>query len=264
MHLSRRPIFLTLLLAALFICAATVTAASAQVPQPRASAHPTSSISVATCRSNAWYSARELTFRARMSRLDPAVAQRLEVKLEVWRKLDESARYRKLKLTALRGSLRAKDPAATVFERVVSVRNTETAARYRARATFRWRNASTGKLELKRSKWSKVCRQRTKLPKLAITGARTLPAVGSDDVIHLLTVRNSGRSEARRVPVAVYVDGAAPVLGQIDSIGPRQTADVAITTPACKGTARAVIDPLRTLTRLRGSTRVRLPLPTCR
>lgn len=240
-------------------------------PAAEASAvKPPASVRVASCRSNQFYSGREITFRTRMWRTAMDASERLEVKVEVQRKFDEAKSYRRLKIEALAKPTTSKDDAATIYQRDVMLREVESAARYRAKVTFRWRDAATGKTIRKRVIVSKTCRQRHGLPKLAISPISSTPVVpvagamrGEASVIHRLSVQNSGRSEAVDVPIALRVDGNPPIVGLIESIGPRQVAEIAITAPACKIAAEAMIDPLGTLKRLDQAMRTPVAVPSC-
>lgn len=229
----------------------------------KASAAGQASVRVRACKSNAYYAQRSVEFRARMSKLESAAAQTLEVKIQVWRKLKEDSKYRRLKISGLDAPTLSKDPAATVYQRDVAIKNVETAAAYRARATFRWRDVATGETLAKRSVWSKPCQQRARLPHLKIRKINSLPVAGMNSVAHTITVANSGRSEAISVPVAVVVDGGTPVYALIASIGPKESEDVTITAPLCTASAYAQIDPLRTLVRLRGAMRTPAAIERC-
>lgn len=253
------------------LCAGIFSAAAAPIHQadaeeresPQASVRPIASVSVLRCRSNAYYAAREISFRAMMMRVDPGVSQALEVKAELWRKLNEAKRYRRLKLPGIGAPTTGRDPSATAYAREIIVTSVEPASRYRLRARFSWRDPSTGRLQQRKTVWSKPCRQRTSLPRLRIVAQSSVAQAGSKDMRHSITVANKGGSEAVNVPVAIRVDGAPPIVATIDSIGPRQSADVSIVAPACRYSADAVIDPLRALVRLGGAMRARIPLERC-
>lgn len=251
-------------LAAVLIALALGTTGAVGAEQPAsASAKLPASVGVATCKNSPWYAVREITFRTKISRLDPAVAQGLEVRLQVWRKLAEQRRFKRLKLPGLEDPASAKDPAATTYQRDVTIKNVETAAEYRAKVTFRWRDATSGEVQKKHTLWSKRCKQKRGLPRLNVVKAQSLPVAGSDQVSHTLTVSNAGASEAQSVPVAIYVDGAAPIFQTIPSIGPRQAEDVTITVQSCRVGAYAIIDPLKSLVRLRGTMRRTEQLVDC-
>lgn len=275
MDLLRLPLrYLTLVaaLTAALVTACAVAAAAdsaARVAPPPSSAISQlnaagqASVRLRTCKSSAYYAGRSVGFRLRMASFSGEQAQQMEVKLEVWRRLKEGSKYRKLKLPKIGAPTLAKDPAATVYQRDVEIKNVETSARYRARAIFHWRNPDTGELLASKRIWSKSCNQKLPLPRLSLTSATSLPVAGTNTIAHTLTVTNKGRSEALTVPVAVVVDGGSPVYASIGSVGPRQSQDVTIVAPACGAAAYAQIDPLRTLVRLRGAMRTPLPLARC-
>lgn len=259
-----RPTFL-LALAALLSGALAAHAASAGERSTRleSSARP-AGVSVVQCRSNPYYAGRELGFRTRMKRVGTERGQRLEVSVGVWRRLDEQHSFRRLKIGGLERKTSAKDPAATVYEREIMIKNVETAARYRLKAVFRWRDPKSRKVTMTRTVKSKTCRQRGGLPKLAISRVNSLQVAGSNSVNHVVTVVNHGSSEALAVPVAIDPDNSDPVFAQIPSIGPGQSADVAIVAPDCQASAVAQIDPLKALKRLHGSLRSPVAISDCR
>jgi hypothetical protein len=222
------------------------------------------SVSVKECRSNPWYAGRELGFRTRMALVGPMGGQRLEVTVDLWRKLNEQRSFHRLKIAGLVRRTMAKDHAATVYEREIAVKNVETAARYRLKANFLWRNTVTGEVERRRTVWSKTCRQRSGLPKLTITRINSLQLPGSNMINNTVTVTNSGRSEAMNVPLAIDPDNSDAVFATIPSIGPGRSEEVTIVTPSCQQEATAQIDPRRLLKRLRGPMRKLVAVANCR
>ncbi len=278
MELLTRPLKVWLFAALAFALVPVGAAAASPSAAAAAGAQATTaavklpaSVKVKACRSNAWYSSREITFRTRMWRLSTGVGEKLEVKVEIQRKLNEDKRYKRLKIDALSKSTQSKDPAATIYQRDVTLREVETAARYRAKTTFRWRDAATGKTRHKRVVTSKPCRQKTTLPKLSIYGAASRHEDDNDAAsgfdgptwTYAVTVANTGRSEAIDVPVGVSTDGSDPYIGKIDSIGPRQNASIAIKAPACREVVELQIDPLGSLKRLVSATRKSLTASNC-
>lgn len=259
----RRPL-IALLIAALFAVTAGSMAGAAGVPKPAAATLATSSLKVKSCKSSAYYAARDLTFRTKIMWQDLSAQQKISVKLVVYRKLNEAAHYRKLKLPKLAGWKSPENKGASLYQYDWTLDDVETAASYRAKATFLWKNATTGAVEARRSVWSKVCKQRTALPKLRIAGVSSLPIAGSNSFTHVISVANKGASEAVDVPVAVFVDAGGANVGKIDSIGPKQTVDVQITAPDCTAFAYARIQATPALKRPRVLTSQSTNIPTCR
>lgn len=234
---------------------------------PRASAFavgakPPATVRLRACRSAAYYDNRLVSYRIRMGRFsDTNAPQTLQVRIDVLQKLREGKHYARLKASGLHTWTSSSD-AATVYQRDLRLTDVETAATYKARVSFRW-VAQDGTVQFRRTITGKSCKQKKPLPRLALQNATEVPSADSTDVIHTLTVANTGRSEAVDVPVAVVVDNQPPLLSSVDSIGPRQSVDVVIRAPACSRVAYAQIDPLRALLRLRPVERKRFPLPNC-
>lgn len=224
-------------------------------------AQPTASIKLRTCRSAAYYDNRLIAYRIRMERFsDTNAPQKLQMRVDVWQRFDGAKKYRRVKAEGLHVWTSSSD-SATIYQRDLLLTNVETAARFKARVSMRWVGANG--VEWRRTLRSKVCRQKKGLPRLSVTSATAVPAADSTDMVHTVTVANRGRSEAVDVPVAVVVDGGAPVVARVDSIGPRQTDDVVIRAPACAARAYAQIDPLRELVRLRSPARRQFALVNC-
>jgi hypothetical protein len=226
-------------------------------------AKPPASVKLRVCRSGAYYDNRLISFRVRMGRFsDTNAPQNLMMRFEVLQKLNENARFKKLKADGL-GTWFSSTDSATLYQRDLALTNIETAAVYRAKVSFRW-TTSDGSIEWRRLIVSSACKQKTTLPKLKITNDTAVPIVGTTALSHTVTIANDGKSEATDVPVAIYIDSLSPVLKSIDSIGPNQTADVQLTAAACQVSGSAVIDPLRTLVRIPQHTRTPFPLARCR
>lgn len=224
----------------------------------------TASVKLRTCRSAAYYDNRLIRFRVRMARLSAAgPGQRMQMRIDVQRRFNGQKKFVRQRAEGLSRWSTSKS-SANVYQRDLVLSGViETASQYRASVAMRWVDAS-GKVVKRRTLRSKVCKQKRSLPRLKLIGAHAVPATGAaTELIHTLTVANSGGSEAVDVPVAVIVDGQEPVIARIESIGPRQSADVVIRAPACRGQATAQIDPLRELSRLRQSMRKPFDLAAC-
>lgn len=211
-------------------------------------AKPPATARVSKCVVSRFYDGRQVEFTARMSTFTdtPGVSQTMQIKFEVFRRLVEQRGFKKVKGTGLGTWLQASDPAATVYVRELALQGIETSARYKARVSYRWLDA-TGKVEWKRSRTTKPCYQRVGLPKLAVVTAKHQPLPGQPNSIYLVTVSNTGRSEALNVPVAVSADGSPFSLGLISTIAPGQTVDISVQAATCRASAAVVIDPSRTV-----------------
>lgn len=264
MQSFRSPLIFTAL-AAVFVLS-LATGAGASTPAVGQAAVKPASVGVVACKSSAWYAGRQLTFRARISRQDLATEQKLAIKVEIWRKLNESKRFRKIKLSGEKGWATASEIQTAIYKREVSLApdDIETAASYRAKVSFRWSDPQTGKTQAKKTVWSKPCAQKTALPKLKITNVTSVQNPGSATVTHTVTVANDGKSEAVNIPVGVRVDENNALLATIESLGKRQSADVQITTPACQVGAAALLDPLLKLMRPKIVSVRMFAIPSCR
>lgn len=211
-------------------------------------AKPPASARVKKCVVSRFYDGRQIEFSGRMKTFTdtPGKLQTLQMRFEIYRRLAEHKRYKKVKGTGLGTWLSASDPAATIYVRELQLEGIETSAYYKARVRYRWLDAN-GEVEWRRTRTTKPCHQRVGLPKLRVVAAKHQVLPGLPNSNYLVTVSNTGRSEALNVPVAISADGAPFSLGLISSIGPRQTVDIAVQAAACRSSAAAVVDPSRTV-----------------
>lgn len=209
---------------------------------------PYATARVKRCVVSRFYDGRVLEFSGKMvsygeSEIGPVTMQ---MRFEVFRKLAEHKRFKKLKGVGLGTWLPASDPKAGVYIREISLQGIETAAKYKARVSYRWLHP-TGKVDRKRTLTTKPCNQRIGLPKLSIVQAKHQPIPTSSNSNYAVTVSNTGRSEALNVPVSVSVDSNPASFGLISSIAPGQTVDIAIQSNVCRTSAAVVVDPSRTV-----------------
>ncbi|MFT4048884.1 MAG: hypothetical protein QM648_03505 [Solirubrobacterales bacterium] len=263
MSMLRRPLS-ALLIAALFALAATSVAGAAATGRIALDPSAPATVKVRACKSAAYYAGRNLTFRTKIQWQDLAVAQKIRVRLDLYRKLNEASKYHKLKLPKISGWRTPDNKAASLYQYDWIIDDVETAASYRVKAVFEWRDPVTDQLQQRRTTWSKVCKQRTALPKLRITKIVSTPVAGSSFFTHVITVANIGASEAVDVPVRVFVDGYPKTTGEIDSIGPKQTVDLPITAPVCANYASAAVQRTPALDRGRIVNSTQTPILTCR
>lgn len=210
-------------------------------------AKPSASAKVKRCVVSRFYDGRRIVFSGRMVRFsDTNAAQTLQMKFEVFRKLREHRRYKKVKGTGLGEWLSASDPAATIYVRELALEGVETAAHYRARVTYRWLTAD-GMVEFKRARTTKPCHQRIALPQLVFSSSKRVPAPGTNQENFIVSIFNAGASEAVNVPVFLSIDDAPSQGTIVGSIGPRQSADVNFIGSACQGKYAVAVDPLQAL-----------------
>lgn len=243
---SRIPL-LTLLASVALVALLAVPAFSAdrEFPATAAAVARPATLGVQSCKSNAYYSARQLSFRAKITRQSLDTPQKLAVRVSVYRRNLEERKFRRVSSEKW---ATASDPDAGIYQHdlIVSPDAIETRAEYRAKATFRWSNATTGAAEARKTVWSKLCKQRTKLPKLRVTNVASVPVPGAPQMTHTVTVSNTGASEAVNPEVKILLDLTSAVVAQtraIDSIGPNQVATVSLTLPSCKDSAAAFLLP---------------------
>jgi hypothetical protein len=272
MQLHRRPLIVLIAVAAFAVtlAATSVALGSTVAPKPAAvTVKAPASVGVLACKSGRYAADRSVGFRVKISKQSllapgaPEPEQKLEMRVEVYRQLLEGSRYRKLKIDGLGEWKAAENPAATAYQRDYILNGVDTAANYRAKAFFRWSYPSTGVVVNRRTVWSKTCKQKVSLPFLRITLASAVPITGSTDLLHTITVANTGGSEAEDVPVAINVDAKPPVVKTV-SLAPKATTDIQFQAPACELGAYAILDPLRTISRLQAGTRDRFYLQRCR
>jgi hypothetical protein len=263
MNLPRRSI--ATLVSALLVGVFVVAAAQAGgTPDKHArTAAAKYAVSVARCKDSALYDGREVSFRTRMTRLAADTEQRMEVKAVLYRKLNEAKKFTRVKLPGLSSPTTSKDAAATVYKRKITIRNVETAARYKLRTTFTWRNIESGKVVREKSVWSKVCRLKTGLPKLVVTDVASKPAGGTNAVTHEVTVKNRGASEALDFPVSIIDGGNVSATQLVESLAPGVTTKLTFSGLTCTRSPLAGVDPLKTLPRLTAASRVTVALPGC-
>lgn len=210
-------------------------------------AKPQASAKVKRCVVSRFYDGRRIVFSGRMKRFsDTNDPQTLQMKFDVFRKLREHRRYKKVAGTGLGEWLPASDPAATVYVRELALEGVETAAHYRARVTYRWLG-SDGSVEFKRAKTTKPCKQRIGLPRLVVTKSKRVPIAGGNQENFVISVFNAGHSEAVNVPLFFKVDNGAVQGTILGSIAPRQSVDASFNAAACQQRYDARIDPDVTL-----------------
>jgi hypothetical protein len=113
---------------------------------------------------------------------------------------------------------------------------------YRVSVDFRWLDAD-GNLLRKKRRLSGPCHQQGELANLKVGGSPSALAGPEGTAVYFVPITNDGKAVARDVAVELFVDGASPNVGHIDSVAPGETRDVRFTGPACKRNLRTVVDP---------------------
>jgi hypothetical protein len=136
---------------------------------------------------------------------------------------------------------RSSKPGVRDFRYKQTVTGLQGGGEYRVTIDFRWLDAD-GNLLRKARRQSGACRQPGELANLLPGVPSALPGAAGT-AVYVVPVANNGKVIARDVAVELFVDGATPNLGRIDSIAPGETREVRFTGPACKRNLRMVVDP---------------------
>jgi hypothetical protein len=122
-----------------------------------------------------------------------------------------------------------------------SVEGLERGGVYAVQVQFRWLD-SHGKVIRSVKRTSSSCRQQGGLPNLAVTRVTARAGQASETEIYNVDVTNTGRGNAQKVGVNLFVDGAAADSYRLDLVKAGETVTVHFTAPACKQALRAVVD----------------------
>ena len=122
-----------------------------------------------------------------------------------------------------------------------SVKGLEAGGVYAVRVRFRWLGAH-GKVIHTEKRTSGNCRQQGDLPNLSITRVSAQAGQASGTEFYSVDVTNSGRGDATRVNVDLFVDGAAADSHQLSQVKAGETLTVHFTAPSCKNTVRVFVD----------------------
>lgn len=134
-------------------------------------------------------------------------------------------------------------PGVSRFAYRQKVAGLKPATRYRALTTFQWLDAN-GHVSAEAASKSRTCRQRGKLPNLAMGDAITVrqgPTV--DTYRYAVRIRNDGKAPTGRSELVLRIDGSevdSRPIGRLKG-GARRT--VRFVGPACQGEVSAQIDP---------------------
>jgi len=129
---------------------------------------------------------------------------------------------------------RTSDPGRSRYVYTKRVQALVGPASYRVRVHFRWLAADGGVLRRARAV-SRVCRQPDPRPDLSVTALELRPALRADRRQYLVTLFNSGRSEAAASRLALDVgDGGVQLTAAVDPLGPGRSQTVVIVGRACR------------------------------
>jgi hypothetical protein len=120
---------------------------------------------------------------------------------------------------------------------------------YRTTVTFQWHDAA-GELVERQRATSPVCRQAGPLPNVRVGALERLPGPTAGTVRYVVSVVNKGTVPARRVEVALLVDGAEVDTRGMGKIGARSRREIAFVGPACTSAVVVELDPNATLREL--------------
>jgi len=145
------------------------------------------------------------------------------------------------------GVWRKSRPAVPRFVHRQQVRELAEGLEYRGRVQFRWFD-SGGNVVKKAVRRSASCREGGELPNLAVEQIRGKPVTGSAGFQRYeVRVGNRGRAAVTGASVSVSVDGAAVDTVAVGALEPGETRQLFVNGPACKGSARAEVDPTDTV-----------------
>jgi hypothetical protein len=197
------------------------------------------SVSVADCHPSDTVADRSASFAGQMRAVTGA--KRLAMHFTLLERLGSRTRaYKPIPLSDLKG-WRWSKPGARAFiytQRVTALRDNGS---YRMRVQFRW--YGDGRTLLRSTSLrSRSCRQPAPLPDLTVTSI-TGGAVTAGRRTYSLTVANNGQGDARKVPVALKVDGVAVGSSAVDLLPGQESSVVQIAGPVCAFTVRAIADP---------------------
>jgi len=227
---------------AIAVAALTATVAGGLAAAPVSSKPRTASVSVAVCHPSDDVSQRYASFSGQMHTIPGA--QRMAMRFTLLERLGHGlAGFKPVPLSDLKPWRSSKTGARAFIytQRVTALRDD---GAYRMRVQFRWYGANKKVLRTTTLR-SRSCRQPAPLPNLTITSITSTPAMAPGQRIYSVTVGNSGRGDARNLPVVLKVDGSAVGSSRIDLLPGEESSVVQIQGPACVFTVRAVADPDR-------------------
>jgi hypothetical protein len=224
-----------------------------------AAGDPKASVGIGQCTSAAMYADRRLEFRGSMSSI--GAGGTMQMRFTLYRRYNEShsKRMRVVRPTdggSLGQWLGSTDPTATTYIHNLSVTPVETYATYRAKVQFRWLNAS-GTMVARTKRTSRLCKQKTGLPNLEVSGVQRYPNTGTVypqmPAAYAVTIRNTGRSSAALQSGFMLagqaggdlVDGTIETtpLNPFDTIPARSSIVRTLYGPECHGGLAVRVDP---------------------
>ena len=224
--------------------AGPIAAAPASPPPVAASKAAPASVTLTDCHPSDDVTQRYASFNGQMRAVTGA--KRMAMRFTLLERIGTGlAPFKPVSLPDLKPWRRSK-PSARAYiytQRVTALRDDGS---YRMRVQFRWYGANKTVLRTTTLR-SRTCRQPAPLPNLSVTSITAAPASVSGQRVYSITVGNSGRGDARNVPVELKVDGAAVGSSRIDLLPAEESSAVQIQGPACALTVRAVADPDRVI-----------------
>jgi len=229
-------------LAALAISGAVLaaTVAGGFAATPVSSKQRAARVSVADCHPSDDVAQRYASFNGQMHTISGA--QRMAMRFTLLERLGHGlAGFKPVPLSDLKPWRSSKSGARTFIytQRVTALRDD---GAYRMRVQFRWYGANKKVLRTTTLR-SRSCRQPAPLPNLTITSITSAPAAVAGQRIYSITVGNSGRGDARNLPVVLKVDGSVVGSSRIDLLPGEESGVVQIQGPSCAFSVRAVADP---------------------
>jgi hypothetical protein len=204
---------------------------------------PSTSAKVNSCVSANTYANRKIELSGRMAALPSANGGKLQMRFDVFRKFNESRRFRLLTADGLGTWLGNTEPTATVYVRNIALTQIETATQYKARVRYRWLDAD-GNVVAKKTRYTKICKQTAKLPDPELLSVFKYPNPGEPTTTYVVRIYNLSKSEAVNLPVSLAIDGQPPATQMIDSIEGKQLVNLTFSDlPSCTTEKYVRIDP---------------------
>jgi hypothetical protein len=187
--------------------------------------------------------AREAVFSGRMTRVRGS--SRMWMRFSIHERAAGADAYARVRASGL---FRWRKSRAGVrrFVHRQRVRGLNEGSVYRAIVDFRWIDA-TGRVVKRARRRSRACLPSGSLPDLSVARITSSPAVAPGTAVYRLRITNRGVAPARSVGVSLAVDGAVVDTQTIGRLNAHAARWLHFTGPVCTASARAVVDPDRTV-----------------
>ncbi|MDX6667865.1 MAG: hypothetical protein QOK04_1245 [Solirubrobacteraceae bacterium] len=231
---------------ALITCACTVAAAAVAAPPALAGVEdalsgraPSARATLAACHFALPQVDRFAVFGGSMASMRNG-KDRLQMRFDVYKRVPGSLVFQRIQAPGL-GTWNKADAGVTKYRFRQKVENLPAPAVYRAVVSFRWLNATTGKVFARTKRTTVSCLQPDPRPDLRVgrvTGTRLVGGNVRYDVV----VRNDGRSRASDFDVVLNVGGLAQPPSTLAGLAAGTRQVVRITGPRCDPGSQLRVD----------------------